>query len=249
VQVFGPVLYMDVPKTGSTFITEFLASQVRYAHERTRKHSRLQRIRQPGELVLLSSREPVGTWLSLYNYGCTGVGRVRRRLDRRGIGQQFYRGDPEDFDAWIAHLTSPDAVEDLGEDYASLARLGIGFATFRELVMSFDRPLRRFATWTSMDDARRDYAAANIVDVRLRHRSLEADLIAACHGPLSRHLRADADPVAFLSATPPTNVSARRVDVGDVLDRTRERIEQVEALWPWLDEGSPSRDTSGRSPS
>ncbi len=239
-QVFGPVLYLDVQKTGSTFVTGFLADNVRYAHERTRKHSRLQRAKRPEEIALLSSREPVSTWLSLYNYGCTGVGRLRRRLDRRGVGERFYSGDPNDFDAWVTHLLSPDAVADLGEDYASLSRLGVGFATFRELVLSFDRPLRRFADLSSLDDLRGAYQRDTCIDVRLRHRTLHDDLIAVCRGPLRRHLRADADPVAYLSHAERVNSSPPRVHSDDVLDATRDRILSGESLWFWIDEQWPS---------
>ncbi len=210
-QVFGPVIYMDVPKTGSTFVTEFLKNQVRYAHEVTRKHSRLMRPRRREEVILLTSRDPIGSWLSLYNYGCTGVGRVRRRLDRRGVGERFYTGDPEDFDAWIEHLTSPDAMEDLGEDYASLAHLGV------QLLET--------------------YRAKNVIDVRIRYSQLNDDLIAACIGPLSRHLRVDADPSGFLAATERINASDRRVTSADILERTRERIREAEALWYAIDEG------------
>jgi hypothetical protein len=237
VQVFGPVIYMDVPKTGSTFVTEFLKNQVRYAHEVTRKHSRLMRPRRREEVILLTSRDPIGSWLSLYNYGCTGVGRVRRRLDRRGVGERFYTGDPEDFHAWIEHLTSPDAVEDLGEDYSSLAHLGVGFATFRELVLSFDRPLARFATITSTEQLLETYRAENVIDVRIRHSQLNDDLIATCIGPLSRHLRVDADPSGFLASTERINASDRRVTSADILERTRERIREAEALWYAIDEG------------
>jgi len=239
-QVFGPVLYMDVQKTGSTFVTGFLADNVRYAHERTRKHSRLQRTKRPEEIVLLTSRDPLGAWLSLYNYGCTGVGRLRRRLDRRGIGERFYSGDPDDFDAWVGHLLSADAVADLGEDYAALAHLGIGFATFRELVLSFDRPLRRFATWDSLDDLREAYQRDTCIDVRLRHRNLNDDLISACHGPLHKHLRADADPVAYLTHAERVNSSPPRVRSDDVLDATRDRILSAEDLWFWMDEQWPA---------
>lgn len=239
-QVFGPVLYMDVQKTGSTFVTQFLADNVRYAHERTRKHSRLQRTPRSEEVVLLSSREPVGTWLSLYNYGCTGVGRLRRRLDRRGVGERFYSGDPEDFDAWVAHLQSPDAVDDLGEDYASLSRLGVGFATFRELVLSFDRPLRRFASWNTLDDLRRSYAHDSCIEIRLRHSALHDDLIAACTGPLRKHLRSEADPVDYLAHAERINSSPPRVRYDEIPERTRERISTGEELWFWLDGQWPS---------
>ena len=62
-QVFDNVVYMDVQKTGSTAITRFLRLNLAYAHWTSDKHARLRRQPEPGEVFLISRREPVELWV------------------------------------------------------------------------------------------------------------------------------------------------------------------------------------------
>lgn len=225
----GPVTYMDVQKTGSTFVCTVLDRVLREPASVAVKHGRMERDKAPGEIAVISTREPLDAWLSLYNYGCTGVGRLRRRLERQGRAM-LYDGTPEGFDAWVRVVGDPAHPAIAGEGYAAAAHLGMGFQNFRELVMSFAWPLQVFGACESLDDVVRYYRDRRAVDHRIRFASLREDLAALLEGPLAEHVRPGIDVRDVVGAAEPVNASPRTLTRVDVLEPTRQHVAATESL-------------------
>ena len=225
----GPVTYMDVPKTGSTFVCAVLDRALREPASIAVKHGRMERDKAPGEIVVISTREPLDSWLSLYNYGCTGVGRLRRRLDRQGRSS-WYDGTPEGFDAWVRAVGDPSRPSIAGEGYAAAAHLGMGFQNFRELVMSFAWPLQVFGAAEGLPDVASYYRDRRVVDHRIRFASLREDLASLLEGPLCEQVRPGIDVRDLVWESAPVNVSPRSLSLDHVLPSTRDHVAAVESL-------------------
>lgn len=221
--------YMDVPKTGSTFVCSVLDRALREPASVAVKHGRMERDKGPGEIVVISTRDPLDSWLSLYNYGCTGVGRLRRRLDRQGRAS-WYDGTPEGFDAWVRAVGDPSRPTIAGEGYAAAAHLGMGFQNFRELVMSFAWPLQVFGSAEDLSDVGAYYRDRRVVDHRIRFASLRDDLAGLLEGPLSEHVRPGIDVRDLVWESEAINVSPHALSLDDVLPSTREHVAAVESL-------------------
>jgi hypothetical protein len=238
VQVFGPVVYMDVQKTASTYITHVLTRALRYPPEESPKHSRMERPKAPSEIAIVSSREPAGAWLSLYNYGCSGEGRIRRRLERQGLADSLYTGTPEGFDSWV-RIVGGRGRRSMGvRAFDQIAPKGVGFQSFRELMMSFAYPSRVMEECATPDEVMMAYRDRRIVDYRLRFEFLQQDLVQLLSGPLAAHCRPGVDVADLISASAPINASSRAVRRAEVLEdtvtwitRTEEVSSRIARLW------------------
>ena len=124
---FGPFCYLDTQKTGSTFIRRFL-----------KKHSRLpavlddvhrpvsratkgyetfsptrHRLHPRRKLFFTSVRDPLETYLSVYNYGADGRGGARRdfaawfRPGEAELGR-IYDGTAAGFTRWLEMTLQPN---------------------------------------------------------------------------------------------------------------------------------------------
>lgn len=237
-QAYGHILYMDVQKTGSTFVTRIFDEVLDLPKVEYRKHSRLKRPKEPGEFVVLSSRDPLDAWVSLYNFGCEGKGRMRLGLDRAGVADAFYAGDAPDFAAWVRYLHDPANASIVGERYEDFAHLGIGFQNYRELVMSIARPEAVLADVADRSGVVAAYERGCVVDVRLRHASLVSDLEQLLTHELAPFVIPGLDVRAVLDRVGTVNASHSRLRPQDVDDVTRAYLSEIEWLTPVFEERS-----------
>ena len=71
---FGRIIYLDVEKTGSTFISKFLQENMACQRVRKVKHGRIGNDFKKDSFYFISVRNPLSQYLSLYRYGCGGKG-------------------------------------------------------------------------------------------------------------------------------------------------------------------------------
>ena len=77
---FGRIIYLDVEKTGSTFISKFLQENMACQRVRKVKHGRIGNNFKKGSFYFISVRNPLSQYLSLYRYGCGGKGAIYESL-------------------------------------------------------------------------------------------------------------------------------------------------------------------------
>lgn len=231
-QAYGHILYMDVQKTGSTFITGVLDEVLDLPRQDFPKHSRLERDKEPGEFVVISTREPLDAWLSLYNFGCEGKGRMYKGLSAAGLAERYYTGTPGGFAEWVRLLNSPGNEKLAKENFPRSAHLGMGFQNFREFVMSVSRPLEVLARCSNRADVERALASEHIIDVRLRHSHLQQDLLDLLRGPLAASLIPGIDVEAVLGRREKVNASRQAVTRADLNDQTVAFVAESEWLTP-----------------
>lgn len=179
---FHSLAYLDVEKSGSTFISRFLRDFLDDDEVSFRKHVPLED-RPPAHRVhVISVRDPLDTYLSLYSYGCQGRGGLSGTLREAGLGH-LYDTTADGFDRWLDVVLDPAYAHALNP--RSYARSGvaehIGLLSFRVARLSGPRPLRWMREVTSTQGFVDAYRRHSVVDVVLRNESLTEDLTALVH--------------------------------------------------------------------
>ncbi|WP_207102498.1 hypothetical protein [Paracoccus shandongensis] len=142
---FGGLVYLDVQKTGSTFVTAFLRAACRLPERRFSQHRPVRYDYDPSAVHVISVRDPLAQYLSLYRYGLDGRGGLHHRLVQLGCGE-IYRPTQDGFEEFVQILLDPEYSGALHDDFVAPAKtLGIGFMTFRHLLLALRWPLATLA--------------------------------------------------------------------------------------------------------
>ncbi|WP_418276177.1 hypothetical protein ACNHYB_15125 [Isoptericola jiangsuensis] len=176
---FHSLAYMDVEKSGSTYVSRFLRDFLDDDEVAFRKHVELEDRPPAGRLHVISVRDPLDTYLSLYSYGCQGKGGLSGTIRQAGLGH-LYDATPQGFDRWLDVVLDPARAEALNP--RSYARCGVaehvGLLSFRVARLSSPRPLRWMRAVTSTDEFLQAYREHSVVDVVLHNETLTQDLAA-----------------------------------------------------------------------
>lgn len=193
---YPSVCYLDVQKTGSTFVSAFLREHLAEKRVRFAKHGRIRDGYDPQRLHVITCRHPLAQYRSLFRFGLEGQGMLRRALDAQGRSG-FYTAGEGGFAEWLGFVLEPGNAEVLREGYARAPAGLIGFQTFRFLALSFQKPLETLARLKSREAIRAAWETKRIVDRVLRTETLNADLATLVETDLRLFLR---DPDAALRA-------------------------------------------------
>jgi hypothetical protein len=179
VHAFHSLAYLDVEKSGSTFVSQFLCDFLDDDEVSFRKHVEMEDRPPAGRVHVISVRDPLDTYLSLYSYGCQGKGGLAGTMRDAGLGH-LYDGTAGGFDRWLDAVLDP--AEAMALNPSSYGRSGVaphvGLLSFRVARLSTPRPLRWICAVTSTEDFLRTYRQRTVVDVVLRNESLTQDLAA-----------------------------------------------------------------------
>ena len=133
-------VYLDARKTGSSFVRLFLCKYAKGPAIQSNAHKAISTY-DKNKYYFITCRDPLDQYLSLYSYGCTGLGTLRRRLEREDKAD-WYDGSPAGFSAWLNFTLDPCNASFVGtENYAqSGAAQLVGLQTYRLLWLSFACP-------------------------------------------------------------------------------------------------------------
>lgn len=208
---FGDFCYLDVQKTGSTFVTKVLKevsqrplrASVKHGVIETPFHRQLLRvIRRPrwgafsggmfrdGCFYFNSVRDPFEYYPSLYNYGCDRRGGVYNRLQSQGYGH-FYDGAQSSFLEWMAFILDEGNAQHVNPVYAATCAPGVGFFTYRFLALSVAAPSITLRGINTTADAEAVLERHNISRATLRNETLNADLLTLLESHLAEHVDLD----------------------------------------------------------
>jgi Sulfotransferase family len=203
-------VYLDVQKTGSSFISAIFR---RFCSERCIRSDRHKSLARrwdydPDKLHIISIRDPLDTYISLYSFGCGHEGLLFRHLSK--THRRLYDHSWGGFQQWLDLLLEPEnaplLVKD-GEPYPA-ANL-IGFQSARMLQMSMWRGEKKLQMCKTADDVRRGYQKLNIVNYTIRNETLREDMANLIDTRL-RHAMKDADAaIRFVRNAEPIMVSER----------------------------------------
>jgi hypothetical protein len=179
VHAFHSLVYMDVEKSGSTYVSQFLRDFLDDDEVAFRKHVELEDRPPAGRLHVISVRDPLDTYLSLYSYGCQGKGGLSGTIRQAGFGH-LYDSTPQGFDRWLDVVLDPGRAAILNpRSYARSGVAGhIGLLSFRVARLSSPRALRWMRAVSSTDEFLAAYREHAVADVVLHNETLVHDLAA-----------------------------------------------------------------------
>lgn len=175
---FQTFVYLDVQKTGSTFIS-FLFQK--YCSEKQlyfQKHGRVGERHDPSKFYFISVRDPFDQYMSLYAHGCSGNGGLYNKMRRKGL-DDLYDSTWRGFRKWLRFVLNPKHASfldsEFGEGEPAPSDL-IGFQTYRYLELALRDPIETLAACKSKEDVRNAYKEHNIVNDTIRNETLNQDL-------------------------------------------------------------------------
>jgi hypothetical protein len=233
VHAFHSLAYLDVEKSGSTYVSQFLRDFLDDDEVSYRKHVEVEDRPPAGRLHVISVRDPLDSYLSLYSYGCQGKGGLLGAMRKAGV-ENLYDGTAAGFDRWLDVVLDPARADHLNP--GSYGRCGVaphtGLLSFRVARLSGPRAMRWIRQVGSAAEFVAGYREHNVVDVVLHNETLTQDLTALVHreGLAWRPSREAA--LGALAAQARLNASSRLdADAGfEVPADARERVAERERL-------------------
>lgn len=231
---FEDFVYLDVQKTGSTTIRRFLTKFARTNVVSDNKHRPVER-RDDSKLYIISCRDPLKQYLSLYSHGNSGKGGLRKRLNRAGMSH-FYNGTNDGFTSWLELLLDPVASQKylLGIDNHRILDF-VGLQTLRFLTLAFASPLEVFETLHAKHDVKDRLKTDALYSVVLKTETLTDDLRALITGEHSQIIKQRPAAEAFLAQDPRRNVSSNPgIDLKALSPAIVSRVQERD--WLYFDE-------------
>lgn len=174
---FGDLVYLDLQKTGSTFVSEFLNRTCILPLVRESKHGRINERKNPNAFYFITVRHPVAQYSSLFRYGLDRRGALYARMSQLGMAGLYELG-AEAFNKWLRFVLEFENAELLGEGFERIPKdYNIGFLSYRYLMLSLARPERTIRKKPSNVDIA-DYAKeCSIVNHVIKNEELNEGLM------------------------------------------------------------------------
>lgn len=233
---FETFVYLDMEKTGSTFISRMLNDFSKETPQMQAHHKPVDADFDPKKFYFISVRDPLDSYLSLYSFGCQKQGKVYAHFRKRGFGD-MYDGTAEGFNAWLRLMLKANNVLPLGDRYHKVAdgRLAglLGFQSYRYLRLAIPDAENLLADCRSEDDIRAVFKANKLPKFTVRHETFVEDLCRLLSGPLAYAMEDVDAALEHVRTAEPMNAS-ERVDKGEekfrVMKRLRTRLKEREWL-------------------
>ena len=138
---FPGFCYLDVQKTGSSFIRRFILSHSKATPIADTPHARVRRFVRRHKYHFTSCRNPLDQYRSLYTFGCDGKGGFfARQKNHQSDLLPTYDGTREGFHRWLRVLLSDDRWEYLPPPMRVIFNPSLGLMTSRFLRLNLLQP-------------------------------------------------------------------------------------------------------------
>ncbi len=234
---FGKFCYLDVEKTGSCFISEFLNRHVSIPQVHFGKHERLKKPKlfgKPNKFFFISARDPIEQMLSLYYYSATKQGAMHFQLSGWHFDcDKLYDGTVESFCHWVELVYNPKLAVVFGENYhipKSHAKDLYGLMTHRFLMLSFYQPILKVRGIQTKDQLRQLYAEKKVHKAIIRTESLKEDLAQLIEQRLYPYFYSPDEAITALRNAQMLNATPRRgaVNSSNIPNHIAELIREKE---------------------
>ena len=169
---FGKFIYLDLQKTGSTYISNFFIKFSSCNRIELNKHIPIKSVRL-NSLYIISIRNPLDWYKSLFRYGLTRRGAVHAKLLKAGL-EYLYSNDK--FDEWMRFILDPKNSPLLAEFYSKTNSTLFGFLTYRFMCLSVESPYLNLANVHTQDDLKKLYENKKIHSFIIKQEDMRDDL-------------------------------------------------------------------------
>jgi hypothetical protein len=128
VQDFGPFCYLEMQKSGSTFVNHFLQQCSLLEVRKHRKHAPINDEYSDNTFYFITVRHPLALYSSLFRFGRDSRGDLFNRLKSKGLAECY-----SSFGEFVEFVRNPRNASHLGSDYNERIAEQIGFMSFRFL--------------------------------------------------------------------------------------------------------------------
>lgn len=173
---FGKIVYLDVEKTGSTYISNFLQQNLLLKERRFKKHAPASKRTWTSKVYFISVRNPLSQYISLYQYGLDGKGRMAESFAKAGMSDYYQAGSTLAFERWLALMLDPTPPVFTGDTYLRLQPSIFGLQTYRFLRLSFNLPLRHLKNLTEKQTLQAYYDKNKLQNFVVKTETLTEDL-------------------------------------------------------------------------
>ncbi|HEY5049172.1 MAG TPA: sulfotransferase family 2 domain-containing protein [Rhizomicrobium sp.] len=176
---FDTFAFLDVQKTGSTFIISVLKKFCTEKTIRKEKHAGFESDFDPDKFYFISVRNPIDQYLSLYSYGCSSKGKLFLRMQKNDLSH-FYDKTWNGFSAWLDFMLDSENAPLLkgvygGGNLGGIARL-VGLQSYRVLALAVPDTQTAFAGAATSSDVWTTFQSKNIANYTVKNETLRADL-------------------------------------------------------------------------
>ncbi len=222
---FPNFVYLDVEKSGTTFIFQVLSKFSSEEGILRDHHEPMPLDCDRSKFYFISVRDPLDSYISLYSFGCGARGKMRMRFKRRDL-LHFYDGTTDGFNKWLKFTLKKknrDVVDGGYADAGSNIPELMGPQSYRYLRLAVPGSRGRIDECKTKDDVRALYEKEKLPAFVIRYENFVPDLSALLRGPLCKWVTDVDAAVEFVNTAPPRNSSDR-------VDRNNEDF----AVWPRL---------------
>jgi len=227
---FETFTYLDVQKTASSFIASVLEQYCTEGMVKKVRHGGLNGGYDRSKMYFISVRDPLDQYLSLYSFGCKGMGQLFDLMSAKGL-VDFYDYSWGGFERWLEYVLDPEH-EVLNEKGYMSAASWIGFQSYRVMRLSVPNYPVESMNRSSKNDLRRMYEQTNVVSFVIRYETLQDDLCELFATRLDYCMRVP-EALEFIRNSPPINPSERIDDHMDSL-KLRPRVKRLLEKREWL---------------
>lgn len=210
--------YIHMQKTGGSHITKLLIKTLNGKRVGEMHLPASKEIIETSEYIVSSIRNPWDWYLSLWTFGVSGRGALRRRLNKGNWHSLYdHAGSVQSFRNWLNFIHDPNSGRWLGEGYGrTMLPTFTGFMTYRHLYLCC-RNFKRYANsgkFTCYEDLEKFDRSNCYIDYFVRQESLESDICKVIQKikPLSEENR------RIIYSQEKTKTSERVLSISDYYD-------------------------------
>jgi hypothetical protein len=207
-ETFG---YLDVQKTGSSFISAVLTKFCTEKLIKKKLHTGPQKDYDKTKFYFISIRDPLDLYISLYSFGCESRGNLFRNLYQKNLGV-LYDGTWDGLKFWLEFILDPENGHFLDRKYSK--KIGgvsemVGYQSYRVLRLAIPDSSELLGTCSDRADIRTLYDSQNILGCAIRYEQFCED-ICALLGDKLRHAIGDLEEAQhYVQNQKPRNPSDR----------------------------------------
>lgn len=223
---FGKIVYLEMQKSGSSFVNKFLKECCLLKEIKYRKHGVIRDDYDREKFYFITIRHPFDLYSSLYRYGLDGRGGLYKRLKSLEKTTCY-----TSFESFIEFVTDPKNAVCIEEGYSEQIANQVGIMSFRFMKLSLQFPLRQMAAKLASGESLLDLEGKFITNLEIRNENLNSELMR-----LSNELFPDLfnqEKVSkFLGSNERVNAAKTPNDgwIHDKMERVLAQIEKREAL-------------------
>jgi len=171
---FGKIVYLDVQKTGSSFVGRFLRECTELPELGRHRHAPAT-ARRADAFYFTTVRNPLAQYISLFQYGLQGRGGMVQRFRAAGM-VDYYQPSTAAFERWLGFMIAPENAGFFGVRYRNTLPHMVGLQSYRFLALSFIKPGPTLRTAKTKGDLRALYARKKLHSRVIKTESLNQGL-------------------------------------------------------------------------